>query len=191
MLEARTRVPHTTSFCDAAGTHSRCMTAVCLPAENTTTVYVVCATHRTSSLFLPPPSLLPAGVVCRNALLLHPFVLACDPWRRDLRRHTDSVVQKKKKTEAWLPPPPCPPNPSCDVPNVHTPFAADSTPHHTTPQHDAAVLCRPSVRCRGRVCGDEGAGPLLRRDAVTGVLGRHRACRRHGGPAGRHGDHGL
>ena len=91
-LKPRTRVPHTSSFCNAAGTHSRCMTAVCPPAENTRR-YIVCDTHRTSSLFLPAlfPPVSPAGTAL-SRFVAAPFVLA----GVETFYPTDSVVQRER-----------------------------------------------------------------------------------------------
>ena len=117
-LKPRSRVPHTTLFCDAAGT--RCTTAICPQAENTTPAFAycmrdgaLCAARASDASRLFLPASLSRGCrrsercslpLCCCTLL---YLLSITWWRRDLLRRTDSVVQKEKqRLPESLPPPP-------------------------------------------------------------------------------------
>ena len=100
-------VPHTTSFCDAAGSHSRCMTAVCPPAENADGTS--CATP--IGCFKPLPARPLSSRRCRQYERPLSFPLCCCtllylPVTRGVETFYHTRILSCKENNHWCPPPP-------------------------------------------------------------------------------------
>ena len=116
-------VSHTTSFCDAADSHSRCMTAVCPPAENTDGFSCAPPIGRFKPLPARPPSLPPAGVIGRDGALSPPLC-CCTLLDLPVTRGVETFYHTRnlscKQSNRWCLPLPFPSHYLSTLHRIHT-----------------------------------------------------------------------